>query len=68
MLRRSVWGPEENGSALSHRIVVSAAGKALLARLHDDGAQLMGRACMTSAIIEKIVTRARMTAPKKRGR
>ena len=65
MLRRSVWGPEENGSELSNRIVVSAAGKALLARLHDDGALLTGRACMTSAIIEEIVTRARMTAQKK---
>jgi anti-anti-sigma regulatory factor len=33
---------------------VSAAGKALLARLHDDGAILAARACMTSAIIEEI--------------
>src|SRR4030095_3262289 len=33
---------------------ISAAGKALLARLHDDGALLTARACMTSAIIEKI--------------
>jgi len=35
---------------------VSAAGKALLARLHDDGALLTARACMTSAIIEEIAT------------
>ena len=34
---------------------VSAAGKALLARLHDDGARLTARACMTSAIIDEIV-------------
>lgn len=34
---------------------VSAAGQALLARLHDDGAVLSARACMTSAIIEEIV-------------
>ena len=34
---------------------VSAAGKALLARLHDAGALLTARACMTSAIIEEIV-------------
>ena len=33
---------------------VSAAGKALLARLHGDGALLTARACMTSAIIEEI--------------
>ena len=33
---------------------VSAAGKALLARLHDDGAVLTARGCMTSAIIEEI--------------
>ena len=33
---------------------VSAAGKALLARLHDDGAVLTARACMTSATIEEI--------------
>jgi anti-anti-sigma regulatory factor len=33
---------------------VSAAGKALLARLHDDGALLTARACMTSAILEEI--------------
>ena len=33
---------------------VSAAGKALLARLHDDGAALTARGCMTSAIIEEI--------------
>jgi hypothetical protein len=36
---------------------VSAAGKALLARLHDEGAQLTARGCMTSATIEEIVTR-----------
>ena len=34
---------------------ISAAGKALLARLHQDGARLTARACMTSAIIEEIV-------------
>ena len=34
---------------------VSAAGKALLARLHDEGALLTARACMTSAILEEIV-------------
>jgi ABC-type transporter Mla MlaB component len=34
---------------------VSAAGKALLARLHEHGAMLTARACMTSAIIEEIV-------------
>ncbi len=34
---------------------VSAAGKALLARLHGDGARLTARACMTSAIIDEIV-------------
>jgi anti-anti-sigma regulatory factor len=33
---------------------ISAAGKALLGRLHDDGALLTARACMTSAIIEDI--------------
>jgi hypothetical protein len=33
---------------------VSAAGKALLARLHDEGALLTARTCMTSAIIEEI--------------
>ncbi len=33
---------------------VSAAGKALLARLHDDGAVLTARGCMTSAIIDEI--------------
>jgi hypothetical protein len=33
---------------------VSAAGKALLHRLHEDGAVLTARACMTSAIIEEI--------------
>ena len=33
---------------------VSAAGKALLARLHADGALLMARGCMTSAIIDEI--------------
>ena len=33
---------------------VSAAGKALLARLHDDGAVLTARGCMNSAIIEEI--------------
>jgi hypothetical protein len=37
------------------RTFVSAAGKALLARLHDDGALFTARACMTSAIIEDIV-------------
>ena len=36
---------------------VSAAGKALLARLHDDGALLTARACMTGTIIEEIVNR-----------
>ena len=36
---------------------VSAAGKALLARLHDDGALLTARACMTSATIEEITAR-----------
>jgi ABC-type transporter Mla MlaB component len=34
--------------------LVSAAGKALLARLHGEGALLTGRGCMTSAIIEQI--------------
>ena len=38
---------------------VSAAGKALLARLHDDGARLTARACMTSATIEEIATTRR---------
>ncbi len=33
---------------------VSAAGKALLGRLRDDGALLTARACMTSAIIDEI--------------
>ena len=33
---------------------VSAAGKALLARLHDDGALLTARGCMTSALIDEI--------------
>jgi hypothetical protein len=33
---------------------VSAAGKALLARLHGDGALLTARGCMTSAIIDEI--------------
>ena len=33
---------------------VSAAGKALLARLHADGALLTARGCMTSAIIDEI--------------
>ena len=33
---------------------VSAAGKALLARLHDDGALLTARSPMTSAMIEEI--------------
>jgi hypothetical protein len=33
---------------------VSAAGKALLARLRGDGAVLTARGCMTSAIIEEI--------------
>ncbi len=33
---------------------VSAAGKALLTRVHNDGALLTARACMTSAIIEEI--------------
>ena len=33
---------------------VSAAGKALLARLYGDGALLTARACMTSAIIDEI--------------
>lgn len=33
---------------------VNAPGKALLARLHEDGALLTARACMTSAIIEEI--------------
>ena len=33
---------------------ISAAGKALLARLHDDGALLTARGCMTSATIEEI--------------
>ena len=36
---------------------VSAAGKALLARLHDDGALLTARACMTSATIDEITAR-----------
>jgi hypothetical protein len=36
---------------------VSAAGKTLLARLHDDGALLIARACMTAAIIEEITSR-----------
>ena len=34
---------------------VSPAGKALLARLHDEGALLTARMCTTSAIIEEIV-------------
>lgn len=33
---------------------VSAAGKALLARLHEGGAVLTARGCMTSAIIDEI--------------
>jgi anti-anti-sigma regulatory factor len=37
---------------------VSVAGKALLARIHDDGAILSARACMTNAIIEEIVQSA----------
>jgi len=36
---------------------VSAAGKALLARLQDDGALLTARGCMTSATIEEIANR-----------
>ena len=39
---------------------VGAAGKALLARLHDDGALLTARGCMTSAIIDEIVTPRRV--------
>ena len=35
---------------------ISAAGKALLSRLHDDGALLTARACMTSAIIEEVAS------------
>lgn len=35
---------------------VSAAGKALLARLHDDGALLTARGCMTRAMIDEIAT------------
>jgi anti-anti-sigma regulatory factor len=38
---------------------VSAAGKAILARLHDDGAVLTARGCMTSAIIEEIAREKR---------
>ena len=34
---------------------VSPAGKALLARLHDEGALLTARMCMTTAILEEIV-------------
>lgn len=33
---------------------ISAAGKALLARLHDDGAVLTAHGCMTSAIVDQI--------------
>ena len=33
---------------------VSAAGQALLARLHHEGARLTARGCMTSAIIDEI--------------
>jgi hypothetical protein len=36
---------------------VSVAGKALLTRLHDDGALLTARACMTNATIEEIANR-----------
>jgi len=39
---------------------VSPAGKALLARLHDEGALLTARMCMTSAIIEEIVNGRRV--------
>jgi ABC-type transporter Mla MlaB component len=33
---------------------VGAAGKALLAQLHDEGALLTARACMTRALIEEV--------------
>ena len=39
---------------------MSAAGKALLARLHEDGTLLTARACMTSAIVEEIVNGRRV--------
>lgn len=38
---------------------VNAAGEALLERLHDEGALLTARTCMTSAIIEEITNRKR---------
>jgi anti-anti-sigma regulatory factor len=51
---------DEDGAAPIHVDLegvtfVSAAGKAVLSRLHEDGALLTARACMTSAIIEEIV-------------
>lgn len=48
---------------------VSPAGKALLARLHGEGALLTARACMTSAIIEEIAdAAANITARRERGK
>jgi hypothetical protein len=45
---------------------ISATAKALLARLHDDGALLTARGCMTSATIEEIEThRPEITEQKK---
>jgi hypothetical protein len=41
--------------ALDGVTFVSAAGRALLARLYDDGALLTARTCMTSAMIDEIV-------------
>ncbi len=39
---------------------VSGTGKALLARLHEDGALLTARACMTSSIIDEVVNGRRV--------
>jgi anti-anti-sigma regulatory factor len=63
---------QETGDAARVRIhldgvtFISASGKALLARLHDDGARLTARGCMTSATIEEIAThRPEVTEQKK---
>jgi hypothetical protein len=52
-------GGQQNGAIrvdLDGVTFVSADGKALLARLHEGGAVLTARGCMTSAIIDEIAT------------
>ena len=39
---------------LTEVIFVDAAGKTLLARMHEDGADLVGGGCMVKAIVEEI--------------